>query len=113
MFREIFISLSLIAGILPATSQTRVTLEECRSDALEYNKSLDMARMDVKYAEEAVKVARTSYFPAVDASGTFMYLPDFEGISIPGFFCQLPKVRNPEMPEIIRVPVPAMPSFPE
>jgi DNA-binding LytR/AlgR family response regulator len=37
MFRNIFITISLIASMVPSMAQTAVTLEACRNDALEYN----------------------------------------------------------------------------
>ncbi|GAO27652.1 TolC family protein [Geofilum rubicundum] len=66
-------------------AQTVVTLEECHRDALAYNKSLDLSRMDLDYAETAIKAARTAFFPKVDGSASVMFLPDFEGVSFSGF----------------------------
>lgn len=76
---------TLLIPILTVTAQTVVTLEECHRDALDYNKSLDLARMDMDYAETAIKAARTSYFPKVDGSASALFLPDFDGISFAGF----------------------------
>lgn len=80
---------SLTAGLafsfFSVTAQTAVTLEECQREALAYNKSLDISRMDLTYAETAIKAARTAYFPKVDGSASALFLPDLEGISIAGF----------------------------
>ena len=76
---------ALFFSFFTVTAQTTVTLEECHRDALAYNKSLDLARMDMDYAETAIKAARTSYFPKVDGSASALFLPDFEGISFAGF----------------------------
>ncbi len=76
---------AIIIPFLTVTAQTAVTLEECHRDALAYNKSLDIARMDMDYAETAIKAARTAYFPKVDGSASALFLPDFEGISFAGF----------------------------
>lgn len=94
MFRiSLFISL-LFLQTLFALSQVPVNLEECRTEALEYNKSLDAARLDVKYAEAAIKAARTSYLPKIEGSGSMMYIPDLDGFSMPGFF--LPTAESTE-----------------
>lgn len=88
------ILIGLVACIAAGQAQTPVTLAESRVSALEYNRSLDLARMDVQYAEAAVKSARTAYLPKVDGSGSFMYLPDFGGVALPGFF--LPTAESAE-----------------
>ncbi len=91
--RYIVLLLSLII-INNLPSQTQVYLWECRKDAVEFNKSLDMARMDVRYANAAVKAARTAYLPKVSGTGSMMYMPEIDDFSIPGFF--LPTAENSE-----------------
>lgn len=80
--------------MVPVLPQTPISLTECRKEAMEYNQSLDAARIDVLYAEAAVKAARTAYLPKIDGSGSMMYMPDMDGFSMAGFF--LPTAESAE-----------------
>ena len=56
---------------LPA--QTRLTLEQCRSMALEHNKSIAIAQEEVNQAAAKKKIARAGYLPKVDANAVYMH----------------------------------------
>ncbi|MDG5800610.1 TolC family protein [Marinilabiliaceae bacterium ANBcel2] len=83
--KYIIVALILLTSSIGTVSQVSVTIDECRRDALDYNKSLDLSRMDEDYAKAAVKAARTAYFPKIDGSGSALYMPDFDGVAMPGF----------------------------
>lgn len=50
-----------------------LTLEECRSLALDNHKALQISRENVKKATEERKAAFTNYLPKLSATGTYMY----------------------------------------
>ncbi|WP_237706128.1 TolC family protein [Thermophagus xiamenensis] len=72
--------------ILPITgfSQTTLTLEESRREALENNKTIRSSILDVLKAEAGVKEARTAYLPAIDGSASALYIPDLEELRMFG-----------------------------
>ena len=61
----------LFACCSVANAQRVLTLEECRSLALENNKQLNVARLGQEVAENTRKVARTKYLPRVTALGGY------------------------------------------
>ncbi len=79
---------------MAAYSQDSLSLGECRSLALEYNKQLKMAHYQSQEAEQNKKVARTAYLPALSADGTLMHRPQSIDISTSGGF--LPTAESAE-----------------
>ncbi|MDR1556036.1 MAG: TolC family protein [Tannerellaceae bacterium] len=64
-----------ITGLLPVAttySQQTLTLESCRTLAIQSNKELQIAKGKTKVAEHEKKAAFTRYFPQVSASGTYL-----------------------------------------
>ncbi len=55
------------------SAQTRLTLEQCRSMALEHNKSIAIAQEQINQATAKKKAARTGYLPKIDASAAYIY----------------------------------------
>ncbi len=70
-FLHSFIVLFLIAAV-PAVAQQKLTLEECRTMALEQNKKVKNAQDEVKVAEYTKKAAFTNYLPKVSLNGGYM-----------------------------------------
>jgi len=66
--------------------QQVMTLEECRQQAVEFNKELKKSALQNKEALVNQEVARTAYLPVLSGSISAMHLPAFEGISMPGYF---------------------------
>lgn len=60
----------LCAAALPVESAGALTLADCQRMALENNRSLQSARLDLKMADEDVRIAFTNYFPSVQAGAT-------------------------------------------
>ena len=60
--------LLLFGGSLAAGAQT-LTLEECRAAAVEHNRTLANARLDLEAATQSRREAFTNYFPQISASG--------------------------------------------
>lgn len=58
-----------------AFGQKVMTLEECRQQAVEFNKELKNAALQNKEALVNQEVARTAYLPALSGSITGMYIP--------------------------------------
>lgn len=69
-----------------AFGQKVMTIEECRQQAVEYNKELKNAALQNKEALANQEVARTAYLPSVSGSITAMHLPSYDGISVDGYF---------------------------
>lgn len=74
--------------------QKVMTLEECRKQAVDFNKELKNAALQNKEALANQEVARTAYLPKVSGSATLMHSPTFDGISMPGYF--LPTAESAE-----------------
>ena len=68
------------------SGQKIMTLEDCRRQAVEYNKELKKADYQIQEAVSNQKTARTAYLPSVSAKSSIMYMPDMENISMPGSF---------------------------
>lgn len=65
---------TIVAALLlacPAMAQTALTLDECRTMALEHNKSLQMTDLAREKAYWERQAARTNYLPKVDFLGTY------------------------------------------
>ncbi len=73
---------------LSVTAQDVLTIEQCRGKAVEYNKSLKIAKYQEEEAIANQKTARTAYLPKVDAQGSAMFIPGVDNISMPGHFLQ-------------------------
>ncbi|MBZ4676789.1 MAG: Outer Membrane Efflux Protein [Anaerophaga sp.] len=82
--KSMYISLLSLFGVA-GFSQTPVTLDECRKEALENNKRIQSSVLEVQKAEASVKEARTAYLPAIDGSANAMYIPDLEELKQFGF----------------------------
>lgn len=69
--------LAVMALMIPAgaASQT-LTLDSCRALALKNNKELKIKQVDINRALENYEVARTQYYPRINALGTYMYSTD-------------------------------------
>ena len=64
----------LCASILPTAAQRVLTLDSCRTLALQNNRQLQTARMRQDIAANTRKAARTAYLPKVDAIGGYELL---------------------------------------
>lgn len=54
-------------------AQRVLTLQDCRTMALEGNKNMRISQEEVKMAGYDKKVAKANYFPKISAAGTYMY----------------------------------------
>ena len=66
-----FISLFLLAGLLPAipAGAQSLSLEACREAAVEHNRTLRDSRYELEAALQTRREAFTNYFPQISASG--------------------------------------------
>ncbi len=89
---------ALIAALLllacQLSAQQVISLDSSRAMAVQYNKQLQEARLQISEAEANKKEAFTNYLPKFDASGSGMYLPNIDDIGMPGFF--LPTANSAE-----------------
>ncbi len=76
------------------SAQQVMTLEDCRKQAVEYNKELKRAEYQKQEAVVNQKIARTAYLPSLSASANGMFLPDVNDFSVPGGF--LPTATSEE-----------------
>ncbi|WP_167615083.1 TolC family protein [Maribellus sediminis] len=86
--------LAVVAGFNTASAQKVMTLEECRQQAVEFNKELKNAALQNKEAQINQKVARTAYLPSVGFTSSLMHRPNMDPISMPGYF--LPTANSEE-----------------
>nr|WP_321358528.1 TolC family protein [uncultured Draconibacterium sp.] len=68
--------------------QKVMTLEECREQAVAFNKELKNAALQNREAQVNQEVARTAYLPSVGFSSSLMHRPGMDPISMPGHFLQ-------------------------
>lgn len=73
MKRLVCYSLLLACGVVSATAQEVLTIEQCRALALQHNKSLSAARLQTRSLQSTVKQYRANYLPNITASGTGLY----------------------------------------
>lgn len=65
--RKTLIALMLLCSV-NANAQNKMTLEQCLDSAIQYNRTLKNATLDIEAAKEQKKEAHTNYFPKVSAN---------------------------------------------
>lgn len=93
----IIVLILIIAFSGSVSAQKVLTIEECRTQAIDFNKQLKKANFQKQEAEAQQKAARTAYLPAIGADINLMQLIDMEGISTSGNF--LPTAESAEAAE--------------
>lgn len=86
------ILLMIVSGI--AFGQKVMTLEQCREQAVEFNKELKNAALQNKEAKVNQETARTAYLPVLSGSVTGLYVPKKFDYSFGGSF--LPTAESAE-----------------
>lgn len=89
-----FVLLVTTLAFSPAFGQNVMTLEDCRKQAVEFNKELKKAALQNKEAKVNREVARTAYLPSLGFSSSLMHRPNMDPISLPGYF--LPTAASEE-----------------
>ncbi len=84
--------LALTGNIINA--QGKLTIEECREKAVDYNKELKKANLQKEEAVASQKAARTAYLPSLKAEANAMHISGLDDISTPGYF--LPTAESEE-----------------
>jgi outer membrane protein TolC len=82
------IAVFLLAVFSNGYAQKVMTLEDCREQAVAFNKELKNAALQNREAQVNQEVARTAYLPSVGFSSSLMHRPGMDPISIPGHFLQ-------------------------
>ncbi|WP_372648420.1 TolC family protein [Draconibacterium sp.] len=67
-------------------AQKVMTLDDCREQAVAFNKELKNAALQNREAQVNQEVARTAYLPSVGFSSSLMHRPGMDGINMPGYF---------------------------
>ena len=67
------IAFATLCSMPIATAQRTLTLEECRSLALENSRDLEQAATKVEMAGYDKKIALANYFPNISATGAYLY----------------------------------------
>lgn len=83
--RRILLLLALIAGMVPAWSQTKVltlTRQECVEIALSSNPTIKVADMEIQRADYSKKETLAPLFPQVDFSGTYQRSLELQTINM-------------------------------
>lgn len=86
VMKKIIIPILLSISSQLMIAQTSLTLQQCREQAIEYNKELKKAELRKKEVYEQQKAARTAYLPSVEFSTNLIYSPNFDKIELPGGF---------------------------
>ncbi|WP_346862229.1 TolC family protein [uncultured Draconibacterium sp.] len=90
-----FVFFATVLGTV--SGQNVMTLEECRKQAVEFNKELKQSALQNKEALANQEVARTAYLPSVSGKISLTHSPGFDGISMPGYF--MPTAESVEAAE--------------
>lgn len=69
MNKNTMITILTLCLAMPATAQTKLSMDECRQMALDHNVRMANARREVASADEQRREAFTNYFPTVSATG--------------------------------------------
>lgn len=69
--KKLCLLITCFVVVATASAQERLTLEACRTMALEHNKELQMAGLELDKARYGHKAARSNYLPKVDFIGTY------------------------------------------
>lgn len=78
--------LLVLASIVGINSQTIMTLEDCRKQAVESNKDIKKAFYQKEEAKAYQKVAKTAYYPSLHAEANYIQLFGIDDINLPGGF---------------------------
>ncbi len=70
--KKIVISIAGILMISAGFAQRNLTLDECRQLGMEHNKTLEIARISVKMANEMKKQAFTEFLPYISMNGSYI-----------------------------------------
>jgi len=71
--RKAIAPISMLLLSVPVSAQDFLTLDACRSMALEHNKALQMTAISGEKATLERKAAKTNYLPKVELIGTYQY----------------------------------------
>lgn len=92
---SIILVFALICVSKPMDAQKSLSIEESRALAIEYNKTLKVSALQKVEAEAQKKEAFTNYLPSLEASGTGMYFPTMDDMTIPSM--TFPSASNPDV----------------
>lgn len=68
-----FINALVLSAVIPISAQNTLSLENCRQMAITHNKTLEIAKQNVKAANELKKAAFTQFLPNFSANGTYTW----------------------------------------
>ncbi len=68
----------------PVVSQTPLSLEDYKSQVLDYNQQVQIARQTLEAAKSALKEVKTGYYPGINASGSYQYNFNPQELSLGG-----------------------------
>lgn len=80
------ITIMLMASAGISSAQNIMTLEDCRNQAVKFNKELKKADLQSKEAKVNQEVARTAYLPEISGSMSLMHLSKEISYSTSGYF---------------------------
>ena len=80
------IAVFLLAVFSNGYAQKVMTLEDCREQAVAFNKELKNAALQNREAQVNQEVARTAYLPSLGFSSSLMHRPGMDPINMPGYF---------------------------
>ena len=71
--KQLILLILILTTAITVSAQRVVTLQDCRSMALENNKNLKISQEKVNMANYDKKIAKANYFPTFSAQGTYMH----------------------------------------
>lgn len=76
----------LLFSYVSTLAQVKMSLDECRIQAIAYNKELKKASYQKEESLANLKSAKTAFLPSVEASASWTYMTGLDEISMPGKF---------------------------
>lgn len=75
--------LALLFGASPIMSQEVLNEKEFKQSVLEYSQDVKASKAEYEAVQNAIKYAKTAYYPAISGAGTFRYSLKDKSFSIP------------------------------
>lgn len=97
VYKNIIVLFLILVVSGTVSAQKKMTIEDCRTQSIEFNKQLKKANFQKLEAETQKKVARTAYLPSLGADLNLMQMIDVDDISTSGNF--LPTAESAEAAE--------------
>ncbi|MGQ1891264.1 TolC family protein [Thermophagus sp. OGC60D27] len=82
--KQVILYFILFSAIVSAGAQVTLNRQQCREMALDYSKTIQLSQNQYNQAKLVQKIAKSGFFPKIEASGSYFYKPDALEYSLDG-----------------------------